>query len=698
MPVEMVGSVMLLLALLAALFGLFAGIVGIAARRALFTRAARYSLLVVFPAVSVATAGLVSLLLGNDFSMSYVAEHSSRALPFWYKVAALWAGQEGSLLFWSWLLSIFVFIALIANRKKHLELMPAVTVILAGIQSFFLLLNIFVSSPFGLLGVVGPAGTTRVVTLADGQGLNPLLQYPEMVLHPPLLYLGYTGFAVPFAFALAALFRGETGSTWVHITRRWTIVAWSFLGVGILLGAHWAYAVLGWGGYWAWDPVENASLLPWLTATAYLHSAIVQEKRGMMRIWSVWLIFATFLLSIFGTWLTRSGVVNSVHAFAKSTIGIWLTVFLALAFGVCLWAFLRNRRSLRTERRLDAMLSREASTLFATLLLSVGCLGVLWGTMLPVFSGWIDGKKITVGPPFYDKIAVPIALLLLLLLGITPLLGWGRNSPGKMKTGLRLPLVGCMAAGVAGYFAGVRNPAALACLVLGVFAATTICLQFFDGARALASRSNTHALSALKNLAMQEPRRYGGYIVHLGIVLIFFGISGQAFDRNIQKTMKSGEEMQIGPYTLFAQDFDQRQAKDYRAVRSTIEVLEGSRSVMMLYPERRFYPSDQIAESKVAIYSSLTHDLYVVYEGESAQNGLPLIHAYLNPLVDWIWLGGLVMALGTLLALLPKHHFEANGRRGETRTISVSILPEEPLPVRVGHGRGSPIRTASGAR
>jgi cytochrome c-type biogenesis protein CcmF len=696
--VDIAGSVALLAALFTAVFAFLAGIIGIAARRTAFTRAARYSLLATFPAVSLATVSLAYSLVSNNFSMSYVAEHSSRALPFWYQMAALWAGQEGSLLFWSWLLSIFVFIALLANRSKHLELMPTVSIILAGIQSFFLLLNIFVSNPFAVLGVVGPAGAAHLVTLTDGHGLNPLLQSPEMVLHPPLLYLGYTGFAVPFAFALAAMFRRDATGAWIHITRQWTMVAWSFLGVGILLGAHWAYAVLGWGGYWAWDPVENASLLPWLTATAFLHSAITQEKRGMMKIWSVWLIFVTFLLSILGTLLTRSGVVNSVHAFAKSSMGIWLTVFLALLLVVCLVAFLRNAGSLRTQRHIDAVLSRESSMLIGTFLLSVACIGVLWGTLLPVFADWAGGDKITVGPPFYNKISIPIALLLLLLMGITPLLSWGRNSLRKMKKWLRLSLAGCLAAGVAGYFAGVRNPASLACLVLGTFAAMIIGLQFFDGTRALASRSNTNPLSALRNLAMQEPRRYGGYIVHLGIVLIFFGISGQAFNRDIQKTMKPGDAMQIGPYTLFAQNFDQLQAKDYQAVRSTIEVLEGNRSLMVLHPERRFYPSDQLAESQVAIYSSLEQDLYVVYEGDSAQNGLPLIHAYLNPLVHWIWLGGLVMVLGTLLALLPNDHLQANGgRHGETRTISVSVRLG-PLSVPVGHASGGQIRTTTGAR
>jgi cytochrome c-type biogenesis protein CcmF len=687
--VDIVGSLALLLALFAAAYAFLVGIVGIAGRRPLLTRTARYAGIAIFPLVSLGVASLLYLFFTDNFSMAYVAEHSSRALPSFYKFAALWAGQEGSLLFWSWLLSIFTVVALLANRRKHADLMPHVTVILGGIQFFFLLLNNFVSSPFAVLGSVGPAGSTHLLSLANGQGLNPLLQYPEMVLHPPLLYLGYTGFAVPFAFALAALLVRSPGEEWIHIIRRWTIVAWSFLGIGILLGAHWAYAVLGWGGYWAWDPVENASLLPWITATAFLHAVVMQEKRGMMKVWTVWLLFTTFLLGILGTLITRSGIVSSVHAFGKSSIGIWLTVFLAVLVAACFWAYWNHRAALRTRKHLDSLVSRESSFLFGSLILAAACLAVLWGTLLPVFTEWVEGSKITIGPPFFNKIAVPIALLLLVLMGITPLLVWGRNSFAHLRGGLTRSLAGGLVAGVVAYALGFRQVTALACLFLSAFAITTIVSQFVQGGQAMASRSRVNFFSAVGQLMMRDTRRYGGYIVHLGIVLIFVGISGQAFNRDVQKEMRPGGEMKIGPYTLVSQAFDHFQSADYEGERGAIEVLEGSRSVMMLHPERRFYPSSQVAESRVAIYSSLARDLYVVYEGDSPRDGLPVLHAYLNPLVHWIWLGGLVMVLGTLLALFPNRR-PPGSQQAEISTVSARRASKpapapEPALVSRGH-------------
>jgi cytochrome c-type biogenesis protein CcmF len=680
--VDVVGSVALLLALLAAAYAFVIGIVAIIGHRPLLSRAARWAGIAIFPAVSIAVAGLLYLLFTNNFGMAYVAEHSDRTLPFVYKLAALWAGQEGSLLFWSWLLSIFAFVALVANRRKHPDLMPTVAVTLAGVQFFFLLLNNFVSNPFGVLAVVGPGGVAQPVTAANGQGLNPLLQYPEMVLHPPLLYLGYTGFTVPFAFALAAMLRRAPGDEWIHIVRRWTIVAWAMLGVGILLGAHWAYAVLGWGGYWAWDPVENASLLPWLTATAFLHAAVTQERRGMMKRWSLWLIFATFLLSVLGTLLTRSGIVNSVHAFGKSSIGIWLTAFLAIALAVCFWAFWENHRSLRPRRNLDALVSRESSLLFSVLILAAACAAVLWGTLLPVFSEWVEGAKITVGRAYFDKVSAPVGLLVLLLMGVTPLLGWGANSFAHMKRGLTASLAAGLAGGMVAWWLGFRLIEPMACLILAFFAATTIMLQFTQGTRILAARSHANPFAALGTLTMRDTRRYGGYIAHLGIVFILVGISGQAFNRDLRKSMRPGEEMKIGPYTLVSQDFDETRTTNYEGVRGSIEVFEGGRSAMMLHPEQRFYPASQLSETRVAIYSSLVRDLYVAYEGNNPTDGVPVIHAHLNPLVHWIWLGGLVMMLGTILALLPS-------RRPMTgRQVEVAAAPAAmPHPDLVSHGR-----------
>ena len=364
---DIFGSFALLLAFLAAVYAFVAGIVGIITRRTLLTKSARNAGMAVFGLVTLAVASLEYFFFTDNFTLAYVAAHSNHALPVYYKFAALWAGQEGSLLFWSWLLSIYAFLALFLNRKKHPELMPYVGVMLAGVQTFFLTLNNFVASPFHVLASADSAGVFHLARLSEGNGLNPLLQYPEMVIHPPMLYLGYTGFTIPFAFALAALLGRYPGEKWIHITRRWTMVAWCFQSIGVLLGAHWAYAVLGWGGYWAWDPVENASLLPWITGTAFLHSVMMQEKRGMMKVWNVWLVFVTFMLCILGTLLTRSGIVSSVHAFAESDIGGWFVGFLGIVLVVCLAAWYKNRDYLRSDNQLDSLVSRESSFLFNNL-------------------------------------------------------------------------------------------------------------------------------------------------------------------------------------------------------------------------------------------------------------------------------------------------------------------------------------------
>ncbi len=489
---DIIGSFALILALLAAGYALVAGIIGIRTQRPLIIKSARNAGMATFPLVTLGVGCLVALFFQNNFSMAYVAEHSNRALPGFYKFAALWSGQEGSLLFWSWLLSIYAFIALFVNRKKHPELMPYVGAILAGVQLFFLVLNNFVASPFALVGTVGASGATHVVTLADGSGLTPLLQYGEMVIHPPMLYLGYTGCTVPFAFALAALLGRYPGEKWIHIARRWTMVGWAFLGVGILLGGHWAYRVLGWGGYWAWDPVENASLLPWITETAFLHSVMMQEKRGMMRVWNVWLVFITFMLSILGTLLTRSGVVSSIHAFAQSSIGSWFVTFLAIICVVCVVAYWKNRDYLRSDNQLDSVISRESSFLFNNLILLAACFAVLWGTLFPVFSEWIEGSKITVGPPFFNKVNVPIALFLLFLTGVGPLLAWRRTSFSSLKRNFAWPLGTGLVVGAIAFAFGDRHFYALVCLILGVFVSLTIFSEFFRGARVLSARSGAN--------------------------------------------------------------------------------------------------------------------------------------------------------------------------------------------------------------
>lgn len=651
---DVFGSFALLLAFVCAVYALVGGIAAIVTRHPLLIKSTRHAGMATCILIFLGTFSLEYLFFTDNFASAYVVSHSNRDLSTFYKVAALWSGQEGSLLFWSFLLSIYVLSVLVVYRNKNGELMPYVGVVLAGVQIFFLTLNNFVASPFKTLGNVSATGAIEPFVRMDGNGLNPLLQYPEMVIHPPNLYSGYTGFTIPFAFALAALLARYPGEKWIHLTRKWTMIAWCFQSCGILLGAHWAYAVLGWGGYWGWDPVENASLLPWLTGTAFLHSVMMQEKRGMMKVWNVWLVFCTFLLCILGTFLTRSGIVSSVHAFAQSSIGTWFVGFLGLILVVCLAAYVKNRDYLQSENRLDSVVSRESSFLFNNLLFLVACIAVLTGTLFPVFSEWFTGNRISVGPPFFNKIMIPIGLAILLLTGVGPLLAWGRTSAESLKRNFRWPLVAGVVAAVVTFAIGYRNVFSTTCLFLCGFVLWTILQEFYRGAKVISARSGMNLLFSAQELALRNTRRYGGYVVHFGMVLIFIGLAGAAFNIDVQKTMNFGDSMKLGPYTLVLQSADTKTAQNYTSQRMIVEVLKDNQQSMLLYPEKRqFAGRDQSTGTMVAIYSTLREDLYVVFAGQDQDTNLPVVHAFLNPLVKWIWFGGVWVVLGTILALVP---------------------------------------------
>jgi cytochrome c-type biogenesis protein CcmF len=651
--VDVFGSFALVLAFICAVYAFVGGIAAILTRHPLLIKSTRQAGIATCCLIFLATLSLEYLFFSDNFSVAYVVAHSNRDLSSFYKIAALWSGQEGSLLFWSCLLAVYVFSVLIAYRNKNGELMPYVGVVMAGVQIFFLTLNNFVASPFKALAVPGANGAMDLVARADGNGLTPLLQYPEMVIHPPNLYSGYTGFTIPFAFALGALLARYPGEKWIHLTRKWTMIAWMFQSMGILLGAHWAYAVLGWGGYWGWDPVENASLLPWLTGTAFLHSVMMQEKRGMMKVWNVWLVFCTFLLCILGTMLTRSGVVSSVHAFAQSSIGTWFLGFLGIIIVVCLGAYLKNRDYLKSENQLDSVVSRESSFLFNNLLFLVACIAILSGTLFPVFSEWITGDRISVGAPFFNKVNIPIGLLVLFLTGVGPLLAWRKTSGESLKRNFGWPLLIGLVAGAVAFAFGFRAFYSLVCLILCVFVASTIGMEFFRGAKVIRARGGASLVASAIDLTMRNTRRYGGYIVHMGMVLVFIGLSGAAFNRDVQKEMQLGQTMQIGPYSLLLQAVDTKPEKNYTAERMIVEVLQNNKQIMMLYPEKRRFATTTENGTMVAIYSTLKEDLYVVYAGQSPDTQLPVIHAFLNPLVKWIWFGGVVVVFGTLVALLP---------------------------------------------
>ena len=633
--------------------GATAGADGVAGRLGETARRAGISS---FIALSCAAFALVWASFTNDYSVSYILHHTNRALNTAYKFSALWSGQEGSLLLWAWLLSAYGFV-LRMRHKVDVRLTAFASTILAGIQVFFLMLLNFAAPPFAIQP--GPVAT-------DGLGLNPLLQYPEMVIHPPMLYLGYVGFSVPFAFALGALMMRYPGEKWIHITRRWTMVTWLFLTCGIFLGAHWAYSVLGWGGYWGWDPVENASLMPWLTGTAFLHSVMMQEKRGMMKSWNVWLIFSTFLLTILGTLLTRSGVVSSVHAFASSNIGDWFYGFILIVFAVCLFTFFKQKDHLKSENRLESLVSRESSFLFNNLILLAACFTVLWGTLFPVLSEYVQGTKVTMGAPFYNRVNLPIGLFLLFLTGIGPLLAWRSTSLRSIRRNFILPSIAMGVAlvvlpivGVRPWEAGDDWQGTLFSLVTFTLAAgviTAITAEFLRGASVVRTQTGKNLLASTALLVRRNTRRYGGYIVHFGIVVMFIGIAGGAFNQSHEQEMGFGDTLTLGQYRLVCQSFTQDSKPEFDTEYALLDVYKGQKKLLQLAPEKRIYfPNTDHAQpsTMVALHSTLASDLYVIYEGRDPDSDKPIIKAFLNPLMNWIWIGVLIVVAGTFLALVP---------------------------------------------
>jgi cytochrome c-type biogenesis protein CcmF len=647
-----IGSFALLLALALTAYSFLAGILALAREgpgSARLGETARRAGIASFVIVFLAAAVLVTAAFQDNFSIAYIFHHSNRDLPAPYKFAVLWSGQEGSLLFWSLLLSAYGLV-LRLRYKTDPRLFAHASVIIAAVQVFFLLLLNFAAHPFAIMQGSLPA---------DGSGLNPLLQYPEMVIHPPMLYLGYVGFTVPFAFALAALIMRYPGEKWIHITRRWTMVTWGLLTCGIGLGMHWAYSVLGWGGYWGWDPVENASFLPWLTGTAFLHSVMMQEKRGMLKTWNMWLIFSTFMLSIFGTFLTRSGVVSSVHAFAQSSIGDWFVAFLAIIFVTCLFFYWKNRSHLLSEHKLESLVSRESSFLFNNLLLLVACFTVLWGTLFPVLSEWVQGTKVTVGPPFFNRVNIPVALLLLLLTALGPLLAWRRTSTESLKRNFRVPALGALAVAAALIAFGMRPWKdvayfySLMTIALAVMVALTVISEFVRGGRVISRHTGQNLLASMVQLTRRNTRRYGGYIVHFGVIVVVIGFAGSAFNQDKEQEMGFGDKLTIGSYTLVCQSYTQDDNPNYGSEWAVMNVFKGGKQIATLNPERRFYKASQQTSTMPSIRSTVSNDLYIVYEGQNPDTGRPILRAHLNPLVMWIWVGVWIMIVGTVVAMIP---------------------------------------------
>ncbi len=677
------GSLALLIALALAAYNLLAGAIALrliatgqptAVAPERLADTARRAGIAGFIAVSAAAFALVYSVFTNDFSITYILEHSNRALPGPYKFAALWSGQEGSLLLWAWLLAAFGFV-LRLTHKTDVKLYAYAGTILAAVQVFFLSVVNFAAPPFSLLKGAIPE---------DGNGLNPLLQYPEMVIHPPMLYLGYVGFTVPFCFALGALMMRYPGEKWIRITRVWTLVTWLFLTCGIFLGMHWAYAVLGWGGYWGWDPVENASFMPWLTGTAFLHSVMMQERKGMMKSWNVWLIFSTFLLTLLGTLLTRAGLVSSVHAFAQSSIGDWFYIFMLIVLAVCIFTYVLQRGHLKGEQHLESLVSRESSFLFNNLVLLAACFVILWGTLFPILSEYVQGSKVTVGPPFYNRVAIPIGLFLLFLTGVGPLLPWRATSFRSIRRNFIVPTIAlwataivCIAVGASPWKNGEFSSGNFYALVgfslaAAVFAA--ILSEFLRGGAVIARQTRRNLFSGIWLLTRRNTRRYGGYIIHIGVVIVVVGLCGAAFNRSEERELALNQTLPIGPYTLKNVGFTQDSNANYNSEYAQLDVYRDGKKLFQMTPEKRVYLASQQPQTMVAIHSVPGWDLYVVYEGTNPDTSQPIIKAFLNPLVSWIWAGVALIVWGTFIALVPS----MTPATAALRAPAAAAIPTEP--------------------
>jgi cytochrome c-type biogenesis protein CcmF len=641
--VSLFGRAILLVVFAVALFAVGAALAGRQPRRRQWFHAAERAVFALFGLLTVGMGTLIAGLLGNHFELAAVEGYSSRALEAHFKVTAVWASQPGSLMFWAWLLAGFSCIAIITNRRRNRELMPVVVAVLAGLGAFFAMILCFVASPFATVPVVP----------SDGRGLQAALQNPYMIAHPPVLYLGYVSIAVPFAFAIAALVTRRLDSAWLASVRRWTLASWSFLAVGIVLGAKWAYESLSFGGYWIWDPVENAALLPWLTATAFLHSVMVQERRGMLRVWNLVLVISTFALTLFGTFLTRSNIVSSVHNFGAQTVGPYLlgAIVVVLAGGIAL--IVSRLPLLKSAHSLESYFSREAIFLYNNLLLVGLAFAIIWGTLFPVVSELIQGQRITVGRGFFDRVAAPIGVALLLLTGIGPLVPWRKASPEVIRRRFLVPLVMTAAATPLVLLTDARsNWAAAAVILIAIFSAVCIASEFWRGTKVRHALGGVSWIGALGQLVARNRRRYGGYVAHVGIIVVIVAIAAsRSFLSEGTFDLREGQQASAGGYTFTAQSFERRSDPNKMTVAATIAVTKGTDRVATLRPAKHVYLPRQEPGDEVAIAGGPARDIWVNLAGLTG--GVASIHVFVNPLISWIWIGGLILLLGSIIAAWP---------------------------------------------
>jgi len=685
-----IGYGALLITFLISIYGAVAAVYGARRNSSTWVDSARNATLLTFPLLTISSLSIIYLLVSGSYSVEYVSSVTSNSMPLYLRVTALWGGQAGSLVFWSWLMSAFASAVTLRKWNRDREFLPWVILVSLVTLAFFLILIIFVENPFVRIWITPmgsvstamfqPAGTS-LFTPTDGQGLNPLLRHPGMIIHPPMLYLGFVSFVIPFAFAFAALVTGRTDDRWIRVTRRWTLVAWLFLSLGLLLGGRWAYDVLGWGGYWGWDPVEIAAFMPWLTGTAFLHSVMIQEKRGLLKHWNMVLVILTYDLVIFGTFLTRSGVLSSVHAFAQSAIGPLFFGFIALTFAVSLGLLVRRWKELKSTGYMTSVFSREAFFLannwLFMIILVVCFLGVTFpvltealgfvGQRIPALADVFTGQKVTFGPEWYERITAPFFAGLLFLMGIAPLSAWKHSTLKTLGRGAWKPFIASLLVLVIVFFIGVRHWAAL----LGFWlAALTASITLFEFWRATRARSHAHGenlLLALWNLAGRNRRRYGGYVIHLGVVLMAIGIIGiEVFQKQTQGTIAQGEQLALGDYSIRYDSLAVFDTDDGRNVaRAVISVYRDGKYLGELYPRRDYYYESQQPMTIAGVRSTMEDDFYVLLvDWEPVSTAGATFRVYHNPLVNWLWLGGFVFILGTMVAAWPDKDPELVVERG----------------------------------
>ena len=679
-----VGYFALILTFLTALYGAGAAAFGALRHRPAFVESARHAMVLTWPLLTVVAGSIIGLLVRGEYQVEYVASVTSQAMPAYLRVTALWGGQAGSLVFWSWLMAAFATAVALRRWERDRELLPWVTVVAMVTLAFFVGMVAFFENPFLRLwqtidgaqvtAMFQPAGTLPLVP-ADGRGLNPLLRHPGMIIHPPMLYLGFVSFVIPFAFAIAALVVGRSDDRWIRVTRRWALVAWLFLSLGLILGGRWAYDVLGWGGYWGWDPVEIAAFMPWLTGTAFLHSVMVQEKRGMLKRWNMVLIILTYALVIFGTFLTRSGVLSSVHAFAQSAIGPLFFAFIGITTVTSLSLLMHRWNDLRSENQLNSFLSREAFFLLNNLLF-IGILVVcFWGVLFPLISELFTGQKVTVGPPFYERATAPLFAGLLVLMGIAPLSAYGRTSARLLGIALWKPAALSLLVPIVLVARGMTNVSALIGYWVAALAGLVTLYEFWRGARARHHTRGESLPIALGRMAARNRRRYGGYIIHLGVVLMAFGVIGiELFQTETQGTLAQGEQLTLGRYVMVYDGVNQWDTNDGRNVtRAVVSVYRDGRYLGELNPRRDYYYVSQQPMTIPGVRSSLEDDFYVLlvsWEPIGSQSATFKI--YHNPLVNFVWMGGLIFILGTLVAAWPDREPEVESARVASRAAAPS--------------------------